>query len=219
MIKKLYEDEDLIFCIKPSGVVAQDDETENCMPSLLKSQFNINNINTVHRLDLITGGVMVYAKTREMAALLSKKIQNNELTKEYLAVIHGNPENENGIYEDLLFRDASKNKSYVVKRMRKGVKSAKLEYNLLETYELENGDILSLLKIKLYTGRTHQIRVQFASRGTPLYGDSKYGGKDNGKTLGLWSNSLTINIGGNQIKISDNPPDIFPWKYFNAFNL
>ena len=162
---------------------------------------------------------MVYAKTQKMAAIISKKIQNNELQKEYLAVIHGIPEKESGIYEDLLFRDTSKNKSYVVKRMRKGVKSAQLEYSLLETKKIDDGKVLSLVKIKLYTGRTHQIRVQFASRGTPLYGDGKYGGKDNGKILGLWSNSIILNIGGNQIKISDNPPDLFPWKCFATLDL
>ena len=89
----------------------------------------------------------------------------------------------------------------------------------IETKKIDDGKVLSLVKIKLYTGRTHQIRVQFASRGTPLYGDGKYGGKDNGKILGLWSNSIILNIGGNQIKISDNPPDLFPWKCFATLDL
>ncbi|MCD8144850.1 MAG: RluA family pseudouridine synthase [Oscillospiraceae bacterium] len=127
----------------------------------------------VHRLDRNVAGVMVYAKTKAAAAKLSAAVQENRLTKEYLAVVHGVPEQPAGIYEDLLWKDSGRNKTYVVTRPRKGVKSARLAYRVLEA-----GENRSLVHIRLYTGRSHQIRVQFASRKTPLVGDGKYGAKD-----------------------------------------
>lgn len=134
----------------------------------------------VHRLDRGVGGVMVYAKTQKAAAALSAAIQNRTFEKEYLCVVHGCPQEPAGIYEDLLLHDRTRNKTFVVDRMRGGVKKASLDYRVLES----SGD-LSLIRVHLHTGRTHQIRVQFASRKTPLLGDGKYGGGSG--QIALWS--------------------------------
>ena len=169
-IKILYEDEYIIACVKPVGVLSQDGGSAN-MPELLKEH---GEIFPLHRLDKEVGGVMVFAKTHAAAGKMSALIAEGKMAKEYYAVVRGEPENKSGILEDLLFKDSSKNKSFVVKRMRKGVKKASLEYETQKT--LTDGDKkYSLVKIKLHTGRTHQIRVQFSSRKMPLLGDGKYG--------------------------------------------
>lgn len=145
-------------------------------------------IYPLHRLDKQVGGVMVFAKTKVAASILSTDIANRKLKKEYLALVHGKPEKDNDEMRDLLFKDSRKNKSYVVDRMRKGVKEAILEYKLINH---KNG--LSLVEVLLHTGRTHQIRVQFASRKMPLVGDKKYGSNDNYDNIGLWSYRITFN--------------------------
>lgn len=144
-------------------------------------------IYPLHRLDKEVGGVMVYAKTKSAAAILSKDIAEHTLIKEYIALVNGKPENAKGEMRDLLFKDSKKNKSFVVKRERKGVREALLEYEVLES-----NSVFSKVLIKLHTGRTHQIRVQFASRKMPLLGDRKYGAKDESKNICLWSYRLTF---------------------------
>ncbi len=160
----LFSDSNLIVCIKPVGL-----DSEKQLPNELKAEFS-GDIYTVHRLDLNVSGVMVYARNKQTASALSKAIQEGSMIKEYLATVHGTPD-EKGILEDLLFKDSRKNKVFVVKRMRNGVKKAKLEY-----VRLTEGET-SQVRIRLHTGRSHQIRVQFASRGYPLVGDHKYGSR------------------------------------------
>jgi 23S rRNA pseudouridine1911/1915/1917 synthase len=143
-------------------------------------------IYPVHRLDKETGGVMVYAKTAQAAAKLSADVAAGRLQKTYLAVVKGDFPNEQGEMRDLLFRDQQRNKSFVVQRQRKGVKEAILQYE-----RLESRDALSLMKVTLVTGRTHQIRVQFASRGYPLIGDRRYGG-NTAPCLALWAHTLSF---------------------------
>ena len=169
----IFEDKDLLVCVKPIGV-----SSESGMVQLIREYLNdtVAYVGIVHRLDTAVGGVMVYAKTKCAAAKLSTQIQNGEFKKEYLAVISGRPESDTGIYRDLLFKDSAKNKVFVVKNTRKGVKQAELEYNVLQTEKDGEKDI-SLIKIKLKTGRSHQIRVQFASRKMSLLGDGKYGSR------------------------------------------
>ncbi len=169
----LYQDQYLVVCVKLSGVLSQsDDKGRENMPQLLETQLGCS-VFPVHRLDLEVSGVMVYAKTAEAAAKLSAMASSHEgFRKEYLAVIQGNPDEKEGILEDLLFHDKQKNKTYVVKKLRSGVKKAKLSYCVLSEKDGE-----SLVAIRLYTGRTHQIRVQFASRKMPLIGDRRYGGR------------------------------------------
>lgn len=176
----LAENRDFVVCVKPNGVLSQAGKPgEETMLLGLERQLG-GKFFPVHRLDREVGGVMVYARTSKAAGELSKAIQEGRMKKEYLAVVHGRPEPEMGVLEDLLLHDQRKNKSYVVKRLRGGVKKAKLSYRVLST-----GEEGSLVQVRLYTGRSHQIRVQFASRGMPLLGDGRYGG-GKGK-IALWS--------------------------------
>ncbi|MBR3766861.1 MAG: RluA family pseudouridine synthase [Clostridia bacterium] len=203
----LYENKEIVVCIKPSGLPSQEEKGDN-MITRLKEQTKASKIYPVHRLDTVTSGVMVYCKTKKAAAFLTKEITENRFHKEYLALVHGTPTPSEGIMEDLLFKDSKKNKSFVVKRERKGVKKASLEYKVLET----KGE-LSLVKIKLHTGRTHQIRVQFSSRRHPVYGDGKYGASDNIPFIALFSSSLTFKEpeSGKDMTFSAPLPD---WNFF-----
>ncbi len=184
-ISVLYQDDHIVVCVKPRGVFSQlDSRGRRSMPELL-ADLCVACIYPVHRLDTEVSGVMVYAKTREAAAELCRQISDHErFVKYYLAVVEGKPEAPQATLEDLLFHDKNKNKSYVVDRLRGGVKAAKLEY---ETVAKATG--LTLVRVRLYTGRTHQIRVQFAARGTPLAGDKKYGAATGG-AVALFSQRL-----------------------------
>lgn len=175
----LFSDRDIVLCVKPVGL-----DSEIQMPAALKETLG-GEIYPVHRLDKNVGGVMIFARTQAAAASLLKAIQEGKLIKEYVALVHGNPP-ESGDWEDLLWKDSRKNKVFVVKRMRGGVKKARLEFTRLTSGEE------SLVRIRLHTGRSHQIRVQFASRGYPLVGDHKYGARDNVPAPMLFSCKLTF---------------------------
>ena len=183
----LYEDNDIIVCIKPRGVLSQgDDKGRENMLSLLGGD-----VFPVHRLDRETEGVMVFAKTQKAAAAMSSLVQSHEqFRKEYLAVLEGVPEQKAGELCDLLFHDVAKNKTYVASKMRRGVKQAKLSYEVIDVAENGQGTPRCLVRVRLYTGRTHQIRVQFASRRLPLVGDRKYGGSKDDGGLALYAHSL-----------------------------
>lgn len=212
-VEILYSDPSIAVCLKPLGIPSQKDESgDKSMEEIVAKKEN-SSVYVVHRLDRNTGGVMIFAKNKSMAAKLSRIISDKEIfLKEYLAVTEGEAEPE-GIFEDFLLK--SQNKAYVVKRMRKGVKEAKLSYRTLDAKETKKG-IRSLVKVRLETGRFHQIRVQFASRGLPLAGDGKYGGKDNGCSAALWSYhiSLTHPDTGELLDFKSIPPDIYPWNIF-----
>lgn len=187
----LFEDEYIVVCIKPIGILSQEDlKARQNMVSLLKEVCK-SEIYPLHRLDREVGGIMVFAKTKFSASILSTDIANRNFKKEYLCLVHGKPENEKGEMRDLLFKDSRKNKVFTVKRKRVGVKEALLEYETVAIFE-KDGEVYSVNKILLDTGRTHQIRVQFASRKMSLIGDRKYGAKDDIKEIGLWSYSLTF---------------------------
>ena len=191
-MKCLYSDSDLAVIVKPVGL-----DSENEVPAALKEQLG-GKIYTLHRLDKNVGGVMVYARTKSAAATLSKAIQDDRIVKEYVALVHGTPP-ESGDWEDLLFKDSRKNKVFVVKRMRNGVKAARLEYTLLK-----NGED-SLVRIRLHTGRSHQIRVQFSSRGFPLVGDHKYGARDDISAPMLFSCCIRFPWKGKELKFEELP--------------
>lgn len=183
MIPILYEDPSILVCRKPPGVLSQAGPGPN-LPELLSREAG-GTIYPVHRLDREAGGVMVYARTRPAAAALSEAIRQNRLRKEYVCLVRGAPEQPEGVYTDLLLHDRARNKSFVVRRMRGGVREASLSYRVVAS---EPG--VSLVRVRLHTGRTHQIRVQFSSRGTPLLGDGKYGGGSG--PLMLWSRLLAF---------------------------
>ena len=187
-IEVLWEDRSALVCVKPAGVLSQAGKPgEASMVSLLQARTG-GEIYPIHRLDRAAGGVMVYAKTAEAAARLSRELQQGRLAKEYLAVLKGTPEAPAGMLRDLLFHDRSRNRTYVVTRSRKGVREAKLFYRTLDRQ-----DGLTLVQVRLLTGRTHQIRAQFSTRGLPLLGDGPYGGGSG--ALCLWSMALTLDPG------------------------
>ena len=175
----LNSDSNIAVCVKPVG---HDSEVE--VPAALKEALG-GEIFPIHRLDKNVGGVMVYARTKSTAAALSRAVQEGTMVKEYVALVHGTPPEE-GDWQDLLWKDSAKNKVFVVKRERKGVKKARLTFRRIIAGEE------SLVHIRLYTGRSHQIRVQFSSRGFPLVGDHKYGSRDAATAPMLYSRRITF---------------------------
>ena len=188
----LFSDKQIVVCVKPVGL---DSEVE--VPNALKEALG-GEIFPIHRLDKNVGGVMVFARTKQSAAALSKAVQDGTMVKEYVAMVHGTPP-ESGDWEDWLFKDSRKNKVFVVKRERKGVKKARLEFTTLQP----GAD--SLVRIRLHTGRSHQIRVQFSSRGYPLVGDHKYGSRDDRKEPMLFSCCITFPWKGQERKFEAFP--------------
>jgi len=216
-MKILYEDRDIIAVSKPAGVLSELSGNKQSVPlyltQYLQGRGHKSEVFTVHRLDRDVAGVMVLARTPKAASSLSGQIANRKVTKKYLAVIKGVPEKNEGILNDLLFRDAAKGKTYVVDRMRKGVRDASLAYKVLAVKEG-----FSLVEIELFTGRTHQIRVQFASRDLPLYGDGRYGSKDSGHTPALFCKMMAFShpYTGKEVKIEDMPDaSAYPWNVFS----
>lgn len=189
----LYSDNDLVVCIKPIGL-----DSEHDVPVAIQEVLG-GACYTLHRLDKNVGGVMVYARTKAAAAALSKEIQSGNMVKEYVAMVHGTPP-EAGDWTDFLFKDSRKNKVFVVKKERVGVKQARLEYSRLTAGEE------SLVRIRLHTGRSHQIRVQFASRGFPLLGDRKYGAKDEYSAPMLYSCRISFTFRGEEMAFEAMPP-------------
>lgn len=207
----LFEDKYLIAAEKPPGMLSEN----GGMPQQLQSQCECGQVYCVHRLDKPVGGVMIFAKDRITAAKLSTLISSHKVKKEYLAVIHGIPEKEADVLHDYLFHDKSTNKTFVVNRPRNGVKEAELEYLLLQSIKNENG-IFSLLKITLRTGRSHQIRAQFASRRLPLVGDRRYGSSIHECNIALQAHCLSFvhPITGSEIELIASTPKDVPWSWF-----
>ena len=189
----LFTDKQIAVCVKPVGV-----DSEHQLPELLKELLG-GEIYPIHRLDKNVGGVMVFARTRQAAAGLSKAVQEGSMVKEYVAMVHGTPP-ETGDWEDLLWKDSKKNKVFVVKRQRAGVKKARLEFRRLTEGET------SLVRVRLHTGRSHQIRVQFSSRGFPLVGDHKYGSRDERTEPMLFSCRITFPYRG-ETKVFEKFPE------------
>ncbi len=189
----LYSDKHIAVCIKPVGL-----DSEQQVPAALKEALG-GEIFPIHRLDKNVGGLMVFARSKPSAASLSKAVQEGTMVKEYVALVHGTPP-ESGDWEDLLWKDSKKNKVFTVKRMRGGVKKARLEFTRLTAGEA------SLVRIRLHTGRSHQIRVQFSSRGFPLVGDHKYGSRDNATAPMLFSCRISFPYQG-KVQSFEQLPD------------
>lgn len=210
----LFEDKNVIFAIKPVGVASQKTDNGKDMVTIL-SEHTKSEVFPVHRLDTATGGIMVYAKNNKTAAKLSAAFAENKTDKEYLAVACGCLP-DFGEMTDYLWHDKIKNKSFSVKTERKGAKKAVLSYE-----KLADGDGFSFVKVHLETGRTHQIRAQFATRGFPLCGDGKYGGKS-GYQMALWCYKLTLPYPSDNetTTYTSLPPiDNEPWSLFSFENL
>ncbi len=205
-IEIIYEDSELCVVCKPQGI-----DSEHMLTKLVSQQVGCD-IYPVHRLDKDAAGLILLAKTKRAAAKLTESMQKGELEKHYLAIVIGTLEEPEGRLEDYLYHDRQKNKSFVVKSARKGVKLATLEYQTVSSAEILDSTV-TLLRIRLHTGRTHQIRVQFASRKLPLLGDVKYGGKKDEIKLSLWSHEISFNhpVSGKRLEFRLMPPDSFPW--------
>lgn len=211
-LRILYEDAFLVAAVKPAGVLSE----AGGMPDLLEARCGGAHMFCVHRLDRDVGGVMVYAKDGAVAGKLSAAIASRAVIKEYLAAVQGIPESPSGTLRDLLFHDTAKNKTYVVSRPRRGVREAELEYRLVSTVHDDAAGPLSLLAVTLHTGRSHQIRVQFASRKLPVAGDRRYGSTLRGSGIALFSHSLTLAhpVSGEAMTFCSAPPAVWPWTVF-----
>lgn len=214
----LYEDKQLLLCEKPAGVPSQPD-LSGLTDILTELSVVYPEIKLVHRLDIPTGGVMVYAKNGRSAGKLSALVQTHSIggddgmAKTYLAVLSSEPEFAEGELKDLLFHDKQKNRSFVVNSTRVGVKEARLVWKKLAVCD----DGHTLVSVALLTGRTHQIRVQFAARGYPLCGDGKYGSREKCPFIALWSHKLSFTHPFTKKKISAEsvPHGVFPWDLFD----
>ena len=207
----LYKDDDIIVCIKPPRVLSTDEP--GGLPEMIRQALDDPqaDIRTVHRLDRVVSGVMVLARNKAAASELSRQIREDLFVKEYLAVVHGAPTDLEGEYRDLLGRDKARKMTYVATEPGKDVREAILRYRLIGT-----GEGMSKVRIRLLTGRTHQIRVQFSSRGMPLYGERKYAVLEDGCEIALWSHKVgfTHPVKGTRVEFSQEPPQAFPWDRF-----
>ena len=208
----LFEDAHIVVCVKPRGVLSQPHEREENMPALLGGK-----VYPVHRLDRAVGGVMVYAKTKAAAAKLCRAVQEGELKKTYTAVLAGVPERDEGELRDFLYHDARQNKTFVVGGARRGAKEAVLRYRVLGKTE-QNGVDFCRVGIELLTGRTHQIRVQFGSRGHALVGDGKYGSRQKAAYPALYATALSFRhpVSQKLLEFVAPLPKDFPWSLFGV---
>lgn len=206
MIEIVYADEAIAVCVKPPRVLSTDEP--GGVPELVREALGTQDVRTVHRLDRVVGGVMVLARSAQAATELSRQVRDGEFEKEYHAVIHGTPPADAGRLEDLLYRDKARKMTLVASEPAKGVQSAALRYRVLS----RNRE-LTKVAICLETGRTHQIRVQFASRGLPLVGERKYDTRDEQCNLALWSRRLAFchPQTGERLEFIKEPPREYPW--------
>ena len=209
----VYRDDAILICIKEPGMLSTDEP--GGVPEAARLALGEPNacVRTVHRLDRVVSGLMVLARTPKAASELSRQVREREFEKTYLAVLHGVPETPHGPLRDLLRRDPQERKTYVTDTPGKDVREAILHYETLQGEES-----LSLVRIRLETGRTHQIRAQFSARGLPLWGDRKYSLLQDGGAIALWSHALefTHPVSGMRMEFRLNPPLRAPWERFFA---
>ncbi len=207
----IYQDNDIVVCVKPFGVRSTDEP--GGVPDLVREALGDAraDVRTVHRLDQVVGGLMVLARNKAGASELSRQVREDGFGKEYLAVVHGHPEQDAGTLRDLLFRDKRERKTYIVAEPAKDVQEAVLHYQT----EGKTED-LSRVRIQLVTGRTHQIRAQFSGRNLPLVGDKKYSLLEDACPIALWSCRLAFThpSTGKSMEFTLDPPGIYPWTEF-----
>lgn len=201
----IFVDSDIVVCIKPPRVLSTDEP--GGLPELLRKELGTQDIRTVHRLDRVVSGLMVLARNAKAASELSRQVREDEFEKEYLAVVHGVPE-EMGTLRDLLGRDKARRMTYVADAAGKGIQEAVLNYRVVNSTEG-----YSRVRVRLHTGRTHQIRVQFASRGYPLVGERKYSTLEDPCEIALWSCKIgfTHPVTGERMTFEKEPPLDYPW--------
>ena len=205
----VYQDSAVLVCVKPAGVLSTDEP--GGLPELVRASLGEPeaDVRTVHRLDRAVSGLMVLARGKEAASRLSEQIREGTFEKEYLAVVHGSTP-DGGELRDLLWRDKARKMTFVAQEPGKDVQEARLSFETLR-----RGADMSLVRIRLHTGRTHQIRVQFASRGFPLYGERKYAQDPDDCALALWSHALgfTHPATRERMRFELDPPAVFPWDH------
>ena len=206
MVEVIYADDAIAVCVKPPRVLSTDEP--GGMPELVRQTLGTKDIRTVHRLDRVVSGLMVLARSQQAASQLSQQIRQGDFAKEYLAVVHGVPQQTEGRLTDLLLRDKARRMTMVVQEPGKDVQPAALTYRVLES---RKG--LSRVYIQLETGRTHQIRVQFSSRGMPLVGERKYAVLEDACEIALWSYRLAFThpVTGEPMEFVKEPPMEYPW--------
>ena len=204
----LYSDRDILVCIKPARILSTDEP--GGLPSLVRAALGDEkaDVRTVHRLDRVVSGVMVLARNAKAASELSRQIRDDEFEKEYLAVVHGRPEQNSGMLTDLLYRDKARRMTMVASEPARGVQEAILDYQVQNSAQN-----MSRVQIQLRTGRTHQIRVQFASRNMPLVGERKYCTLEDPCEIALWSHRIAFfhPATGERVAFSKEPPQSYPW--------
>lgn len=220
MIEILYKNKDFLVCVKPQGVPSQPDTTKcDDMVSLLSAQLEnlgeSKDIFVIHRLDRSTGGLILYARNKSAAAEFSRLVAEKDgFEKHYVTIVLGKPENESDNMTDYLFKDSAQKKAFIVKNERKGAKLASLDYRVEKTV-INDKKTFSLLKIKLNTGRYHQIRAQLSSRGMPIYADGKYGSREKAPHFALWASKLAFTYKSKIYEFEKNPDfDKIPWNLF-----
>lgn len=207
----IYQDADVLVCIKPPRVLSTDES--GGLPELLRQQLGQpqKDLRTVHRLDRVVSGLMVLACNASAASELSRQVREGSFEKVYYAVLHGCPELPKGDLRDLLGRDKARKMTFVANEPGKGIQEALLSYEV----QAANPQ-MSRVKIRLHTGRTHQIRVQFASRGMPLYGERKYSERNDPCEIALFSGMIGFNHPrtGERMEFRQEPPAVYPWSEF-----
>ena len=202
----IYQDKDIVVCVKPPRVLSTDEP--GGVPDLVRETIGDTNIRTVHRLDRTVSGLMVLARRSKAASALSRQRREGEFEKEYMAVCHGSLQEDHGEFRDLLLRNKQERKTYIVAEPGKDVQEAILEY-----WKRNQTENLTRVRIRLHTGRTHQIRAQFSGRGLPLVGDKKYGIPEEDCQIALWSCRLAFKhpYSGKPMEFTLEPPEIYPW--------
>lgn len=218
----IYEDNHIIVAVKPFGMPSQEDDSKDLdmlswIKAYVKEKYNKPGeafIGLVHRLDRVSGGLMVFARTSKSASRLSEQIRKKQIQKKYLLIAEGSLKDKSGTLEDYLLKDKSDNTVQAFKSKVDGSKDAMLNYKVID----ENEE-LSFIEVELITGRSHQIRVQFSSRGCPIYGDSKYGSiNPQRKSIALWSAYLSFEhpTKKEKLELSVDVPEQIPWNFFKS---